>query len=346
MPGKDEPARNLIFSSFPGPPTIGTAAHGHSAWRLGRQWGGYPELEWTFGIFLERVRAFGGRLRADFYDDLSDFDTTRLLIRVSNLLLRQREPSYPSVGVSFEYFDSAYRVKDGRLRCDDTPFRGRHSVATVDHDDPDEIKFPNTWDPPRWGDGGYGYITREYFQQHVDSVWTRWSASGGPSIPFRRCMERAEAKGIPEEEHLVRCWPTHNEFWTQTVGTRDRPLTMLNWNVYSLEARTLVEVIEVRDENQILGRAHLCYDEHAPTLRELFVHPDRRREGVGLILEGTAAESARDKGAVALQIWLRPADARERLIDAPLGFARTLGYEWEDVAMRRPNVVKIARRNL
>jgi GNAT superfamily N-acetyltransferase len=76
------------------------------------------------------------------------------------------------------------------------------------------------------------------------------------------------------------------------------------------------------------------------------VHPDRRREGVGLILEGTAAEWARDKGAVALQIWLRPADARERLIDAPIGFARTLGYEWEDVEMRRPDVVKIARRSL
>jgi GNAT superfamily N-acetyltransferase len=232
------------------------------------------------------------------------------------------------------------------LPCEDTPFRGRHSVRTVDHADPDEIKFANTWDPPRWGDAGYGYITRDYFERHVDSVWTRWSASGGPSIPFRRCMERAEADGVPEDETLWRCWPTHNEFWTQMVGFDDHPLTMLNWNVYSLEARALVEVIEVRDENQILGRAHLLYGEHAATLRELFVHPDRRREQVGRILEGTAARWARDKGAATLQIWLREADARQRLIDAPLGFASSLGYEWEDVEMRRPNIVKIARRNL
>jgi GNAT superfamily N-acetyltransferase len=339
-------ARNLIFSSFPGPPKIGTAPEGHPGWRLGREWGGYPEFEWTFGIFVERVNAFGGRLRAHFYDDLSDFDTARLLIRVSNILLGQREPSYPTVGVSFEYFDSAYRVVDGRLPCDDTPLRGRHAVATVDHADPDEIKFPNTWDPPRWGDAGFGYVTREYFERHVDSVWTRWSASGGPSIPFMRCMERAVADGVPEDERLVRCWPTRNEFWTQTVGTSARPLTMLNWNVYSMNTGGLVEVIEIRDENQIVGRAHMFDDERAPTLRELFVHPNRRREGVGQILEGTAAEWARDKGADTLQVWLREADARERLIEAPLRFASSLGYEWEDVEMRRPNVVKIARRSL
>jgi GNAT superfamily N-acetyltransferase len=159
-------------------------------------------------------------------------------------------------------------------------------------------------------------------------------------------MERAEATGVPEGERLVRCWPSRNEFWTQTVGTYARPFTMLNWNVYSMDTGALVEVIEVRDENQIVGRAHIFYDEHAPTLRELFVRPDRRREGVGMLLESTAAAWARDKGADTLQIWLRAADARERLIEAPLGFASSLGYEWKDVEMRRPNVVKIARRSL
>jgi hypothetical protein len=47
-----------------------------------------------------------------------------------------------------------------------------------------------------------------------------------------------------------------------------------------------------------------------------------------------------------MQIWLREADARERIIGAPTGFAASLGYEWKDVEMRRPNVVKIARRTL
>lgn len=283
---------------------------------------------------------------AYFYEDIHDFETARLLIRLSSVLISRGEPSYPSVGLAFEYFDSAYRVVDGRLRSDDTPFRGRHAVVAWDHADEDETRFVHSWDPPLWGDGGYGYISRQYFERHVDAVYARWSASGGPSIAFKRCMERAETLRLPAEERLPHCWPARNTFWTQEVGADDRAFTMLNWRVYSMAMGALVEVIEVRDENEVVGRAHLCYDEHTPTLRELFVHPGRRREHIGSLLEGTVAEWVRDQGGSILQIWLREADARERIIGAPLAFAAALGYEWEDAQMSRPNVVKIARRTL
>lgn len=314
-------------------------------WKLSREWSGYPDLEWTFGIFRERITAFGGRIPAYFYDDIHDFETTRLLVRLSNILIAQRQPSYPTVGIGFEYFDSAYRVPDGRLRCDDTPFRGRHAVIAVDHNDTEEIRFINSWNPPYWGDGGYGYLTREYFERHVDAVYARWSASGGPSIPFRHCIERASAQGIPEDDRIVNCWPTSNVFWTQEVAT-EHSLTMLNWKTYSMATGALVEVIEVRDQNEVIGRAHLYHDEQTPTLRELFVHPSRRREHIGSLLEGTVAKWVQDQGATELRIWLREADARERIIEAPLRFATALGYEWEDIQMSRPNVVKIARRTL
>jgi GNAT superfamily N-acetyltransferase len=341
----EEPRKLVIASHFPGPPEVGTAGDGHDGWRLSRLWGGYPELEWTFGVFGERVKALGGQIPAYFYEDVADFDTARWLVRMGSALVHRREPSYPSVGLGFEYLDSAYRVVDGHLVCDGGPFRGRHSVAAVDHTDMEEIKFANSWDPPRWGDGGFGYVSREYFDRHVDAVHARWSASGGPSLAFKRCMERAERLSFPSKERLVKCWPMRNDFWTQEVATADRSFTMLNWAVYSVDNGALVDVIEIRDKNEVVGRAHLHHDE-VPTLRELFVRPERRREGVGSLLEGTAAEWARDYGCGAMQIWLREADARERIIGAPIAFAASRGYDWEDVEMRRPNVVKIARRTL
>jgi GNAT superfamily N-acetyltransferase len=342
---EQQPTKLVIASHFPDPPTVGTAGEGHDGWRLSRQWGGYPELEWTFSIFAERIRALGGRLPAYFYEDVTDFEIARWLVRVGTILVSRGEPSYPSVGLGFEYLDSAYRVPDGRLVCDGTPYRGRHSVAAVDHTDMEEIKFINSWDPPSWGDGGFGYVSREYFEQHVDDVHARWSATGGPSIVFGRCMERAEKLSFPREERLMKCWSTRNVFWKQEVATADQQLAMLNWTVYSIATGVLVDVIEIRDENEVVGRVHLYHDEVA-TLRELFVRPERRREGIGSILEGTAAEWARDYGHAAIQIWLREADARERVIGAPIAFAASRGYIWEDIKMRRPNVVKIAHRTL
>lgn len=120
---------------------------------------------------------------------------------------------------------------------------------------------------------------------------------------------------------------------------------MLNWVVYSMETGGPVEVIEVRDGDKAVGRAH-CFLGDEPTLRELFVLPTRRREGIGTLITETAAQRMRDMGYSDLRAWLREADARQRVIGGPLALAASLGASWEDVAMRRPNVVKIARRRL
>ena len=95
----EEPTKLVIASHFPGPPEVGTAGEGHDGWTLSRLWSGYPELEWTFGVFGERVKAFGGQIPAYFYEDVSDFDTARWLVRMSSALVSRHEPSYPSVGL-------------------------------------------------------------------------------------------------------------------------------------------------------------------------------------------------------------------------------------------------------
>lgn len=342
----EAPVRRVIGSHFPSPArVVGTAPL--ELWRSARRWSLYPELEWTYGIFMGRITAVGGLVPAYFYEDLTDFELTRLLVRVGNVLASEGRPSLPVINIGLEYFDSAYRTVDGRLTSDGTPFRGRHWVVAEDHADMDEIMFPNSWNPARWGDKGFGYISREYFERHADAVLAGWPASGGPSPAFVRCLERADTLRRPMNEHLVRCWPARNVFWTQDVASDRAEFTMLNWSVNSVATGVPVDVIEVREGDVILGRAHLFHeDDTAFTLRELFIHPERRREHIGLLMEGTAAEWARANGAGELRVWLRDADARARVAEAPLGFAISRGYEWEDVEMRRPNIVKIGRRPL
>lgn len=341
----DDPVRRVIFRDFPRAKRLLEDADPRSGWRLAREWGGYPDLEWTFGIFSERIAALEAVIPAYFYEDLSSFDTARRLIRIRNVLLSRRVPTFPSVGLGFEYFDSAYRSVDGRL-VDGTPFRGRHSVATIDHENEEEIRFPNTWKPPYWGDHGYGYITRDYFEKHVDQVYTRWSAAGGPSASLTRCLAQEATQRLLEEERFVHCWArARNIFWTQEVSTDAQAFTMLNWTVLSMDTGGPVEVIEVRDGEEVVGRAH-CFIEAEPTLRELFVLPSRRREGIGTLIAETATEWVRDTGHSELLIWLREADARERVAGAALAFGDSLGAAWEDVEMRRPNIVKIARKKL
>jgi GNAT superfamily N-acetyltransferase len=296
-----DPRRLDIVPFFPAAPKVGTAPEGREGWKLCREWGGYPELEWTFGIFRERILAFGGTLPAYFYEELSDFDTARTLLRYSSHLQMKRSRAFPSIGLSFRYFDSAYRTTTGRL-TDDGAFRGRHAVTTVDHEDLAEIKFRNTWNPPYWGDKGFGYVTRDYFDHYVESVHVRWCASGGPCIAHKRCMETARTRRLPEEERMIDCWArARNVFWQQMVGDEEHPFTMLNWQVYSVADGSLVDVIEMRDQDEIVGRTHLYYDEENASIRELFVRPTRRREYIGSILEGTAAEWARNLGAKTLR---------------------------------------------
>ncbi len=340
-----EPVRRVIFRDFPRATKLLDTDDPRDGWRLSRLWGGYPDLEWTFGIFRERISALEGIAPAYFYEDLTWFETARRLIRIGSVLLSRNVPTFPSVGLGFDYFDSAYRSIDGRL-TDGAPFRGRHAVATIDHEDENEIRFPNSWNPPYWGDSGFGYITRGYFEKHVDAVLTRWSAAGGPSQALNRCMERETTLRLPEEERFVHCWAeARNVFWTQQVSTDTQTFTMLNWVVYSMDTGGPVEVIEVRDGDEAVGRAH-CFLGDEPTLRELFVLPTRRREGIGTLITETAAQWMRDMGYSDLRAWLREADARQRVIGGPLALAASLGASWEDVAMRRPNVVKIARRRL
>jgi GNAT superfamily N-acetyltransferase len=323
----------------------------HGLWWLGREWSGYPELEWTPAIFPDRVHALSGHVKLLFYEQITDFDTARYLIRMGTLMRSRREPSYPSVSLGFVYFDDAYYVTDGRLRlpAEGERPRGRHYVATVDSEDVNELAFVNTWGP-RWGNNGHGAITREYFDAHVDAVLTRWSAVAGPSFAYIDCLNRLETRRIPLSEQRPHCWPTPNsDFQTEEIWVRGYRHDLLTWKVISMSTRRVVYVYEVRNALRIIGRAHLFFEfgeTDSAILRELFVLPAFRRRGYGSLLEEIATERAVVSSLSRIEIWLHEGDARERVRPAAEQFAISRGYSWADVSMTRPNIVAIATKEL
>lgn len=284
-----------------------------------------------------------------FYEQLSRFDTARLLIRLGTVLRARGEPSHPSVFLGFRYFDSAYRAPDGRLRlpAKDEPFRGRHYVGAVDSDDPDVLAFANSWGE-RWGRKSLGVITREYFEAHVDAVLARWSAVAGPSPDMFECLNRPETRRLPQRDHWPHCWPTRNsKFWAEEIWYRDMRHQLLTWDVFSMATGGAVRVYEVRNPLRIIGRVHLFFErDDTATLRELFVLPNFRRRGYGSLLEEIATDEAVRCSLRRVHIWLHEGDARPRVRPAAEQFATSRGYVWANVTMTRPNVVAIATKEL
>jgi GNAT superfamily N-acetyltransferase len=344
-PTYDPPFRT-IDRHFPGPPHLGIPLAHDDIWQAGREWGGYPELEWVFARFMDRILAFGGRGKAYFYEPLTDFDTVRLILRLHSILLERGIQSSPSIVVGFQYFDSAYRTADGRLPMPlaPDPYRGRHYAIGADCENGDQIAFWG-WNH-QWGDHGRGYLSRDYFEAYVDLVMVRWYALGGPSRAFQRCLDRLDTQRLPKNEHLAHCWPAPNSFQQGTEQINGIPHTVLYWEVTSLQTGCTVDVLEVRDPQQVVGRAHIYHEDDKSSLRELFILPSLRRRGYGSFLEDIAVTRTRDYGHTELELWLHEDDARSRVRATAEHFGESRSYCWRQVSMRRPNVVAIGTKEI
>lgn len=165
----------------------------------------YPDLEWTFPVLGGRYWAMTGAIPAFFYEKLLTFDQTRWVVWLSYELTQKRKNLWPTVEAGFDYFPRAYRTTTGRLELPEAeePFAGRHAVSLVGFKD-DCLLFRNSWGP-EWGDGGYGYISREYFDAHVTTVDVRWSSAVGPSPAMNRCLGRIKHSARSNDD-IVRCW--------------------------------------------------------------------------------------------------------------------------------------------
>lgn len=200
------------------------AGRGHEFWTAARRLGGELHLEYTFAEFVLRTLAlepeagpYEPRGLDLSYEQLQHWDDVVGVLSVNDQLTAGGVPEgwQYIVSVGMRFFDSGYRARDGRLPLPaaDDPFRGRHSVGVLGVSDEGELAFANSWGR-KWGDDGIGYISRLYFEEHVDSVLVTRLAWLGPSGEMDRDMaRRAWTAGRPGRalpRDFVESWSTGN----------------------------------------------------------------------------------------------------------------------------------------
>jgi GNAT superfamily N-acetyltransferase len=329
-----------------------------------RALGDEPDLEWTFFLLLLRSFALtpekGGRLTGIdlHYEPLSSWEDTLEAFRVNAALLalEQVDPELLArITVGLELFEGAYRAEGGRLRLPmrEEPFRGRHSVVVVgltdDHPDAinPELVFRNTWGE-RWGDSGLGYIGREYFEAHVDSVWLARPSWIGPSPRMEEATKQRSWQrgggGAIEAMDLLQSWLTINNVLVSDVVVRGREYRLQRRVSFSARMNNpRFEVIDIRrPEGQICGRCHLTVAGNVTRVEELFVDPAMRRQGLGSELLQRTLTRARIFRSTAVELLLHEADAGRGLARA-IAFGTSHGAEWDHRGSRRPNVVSVGR---
>lgn len=318
-------------------------------------------LEWTFPLFLHRALALQQEHGPEtprgldiVYEPLATWDDVFFVLRLRDALLNAENAalSVPEVSLGLEVFDGVFRAPQGRLALParDEPFRGRHAVGFLDIWSDDELRFLNSWGS--WGDDGAGYISRSYFEHHVDAAWVTRASWFGPSpameTELRATAWRAGRPGRVEFGDVLKHWKTGNRPFGKEVRLRGVDYSVKCRSTYSLRGEMQrLQMADVRCDERVVGRLHLRHDlvRNRTFVEELFVSPADRRRGIAMLLiEDIATELARRQGAQQMQLWLHEADADDDGAQSARAFADRLGFQWHDTAMRRPNILGIAER--
>jgi GNAT superfamily N-acetyltransferase len=302
----------------------------------------------------ERFVALSGRIPGYYYDDVDDFETVRMMLRVCTRI-RQLDRdtgrinafAYPSVALGCKYFESAYRSTDGRLRRqgEHDPFRGRHFVSALDDVDLQAIRFQNSWRDD-WGDRGFGYIDEDYFNAHTETAFVRWSSVTGPSPEMTAWLARAEQADVPYPLNVFVCWQAPNMCATTAVEKDRRIHTITRWQTISLCTSELVDAVELRNGIEIVGRLHVKHSEQISTITELFVRPRLRGRGYGQLLYETAVQAAHENHSKTLHAWLRRGDHREPAVAGAKALAARTGFTWSEKISVLPPLAAIASKNI
>jgi hypothetical protein len=154
-------------------------------WMAARNISDEPAQSWTFPRFIDRVIAATPKGIDHAYEDLSNWDEVHAALFHVEMLAQRGYTGRLGLTVTLgmEIFDSALRSLTGRLSLPtaDDHYRGRHVVTAIGFEpDRGDIVFRNSWGE-RWGDRGLGYVTRSYFEKHVDAIVLRRPTWIGPS---------------------------------------------------------------------------------------------------------------------------------------------------------------------
>jgi GNAT superfamily N-acetyltransferase len=328
----------------------------HNIWMAARNISDEPAQSWTFPRFIDRVVAATPKGIDHAYEDLSSWDEVHAALFHKEVLAQRGFSGRLGLTIilGMELFDSALRSVTGRLSLPtaDDHYRGRHVVATVGFEpDGREIAFRNSWGE-RWGDHGLGYVTRSYFEKHVDAIILKRPTWIGPSPKMSQAERQLQwSRGTIKSVDPV----AYFEAWFTPNPIRHEQVT-INGDAHNLRRRMLYtfanhlpfDVVELRRGEDFCGRMHVIHDRlNAESMvPEIWLPPSIRRLGYGRYLESVACTLATDVGTSRIRLLLNEADAGEIGQPRAVSFAQEAGYEWTSVEMRRPNIVGTAAKDL
>lgn len=322
-----------------------------SLWLRARALGDEPEQQWTFPLLANRAIASDPDGLTRSYEHLRTWEEVAGVLTLTGNLVEHGLPQEYAyfVNLGLELFDGVYYAPAGNLQLPRRrePFRGRHSVGAFALDG-ERLVFQNSWGQ-RWGDRGIGYISRDYFETHVDLVLVSRSSVCGPSPAMaselaRRRWRSGHLTAEPSARELVEAWLKPSPFRSYRVDHRGEQLAVATRTLTSATGLRM-DVLEARSGRQFIGRVHLHHGAGLETVAdEFWVTPVRRRQGYGGLLLGVAETIAREEGAESLRLLLHETDAARK--ERGRGFATAMGYTWTEVAERRPNLVGVADKSL
>ncbi len=324
-------------------------------WLAARSLGDEPEQQWTFPLLLDRHLALSSAPVAHMYEDVNSWAGLTSLMEAAEVLTHFGVPDNENISVSlgFTVHEEVLHSKDGRLMpaTPTEPYRGRHNVAALGWDgNADEVVIRNSWGAG-WGDNGLGYVSRSFFQAHVDSVVVRRAPHVGPSRAMNDWM-RAETwrqgrAGRPAASDFPRGWRVENRIKAKVIQLDRNGYDLLMRELLDLENYKPLRLIELRDGYELAARAHLAeVGNKGGLLTEFWVPPGVRRRGFGRYLYDEIALLSGAIGYTELTLALNEADASERGIARAQGFADALGLELTPVTRKRPCVTAQATLSL
>jgi len=311
---------------------------------------GFPG-EGTFNLAVCRTLAFYGMRHASrqlFYEPLHSYDSVVTALQLRSQLEFQPRLFGDHLNMVFVAFPSARSAAGGVLEMPhqgEAPIGG-HAVALVDVEDGGQaLVFANSWGRA-WGDHGFGYMSREYFERHILDVWLMRRARWGPSSFNYKRLTTAQ-----NHQEFARSWMLENPRWITRTRINGSGHRLVTYETLSVEEGCRAEVIEIQDGRGLrLAWAelfHLPQQKGGVTLaKEFFVWPGARRRGYGTVLEELATEVAVRNGAPELHLLFHEMDAQIQVRAAGRRFAQRLGYRWRWRRSRIPNTVGVAEKRL
>ncbi len=242
-----------------------------SAWPHDANHRGWPPVE-PPGLDGLALKA-----RVPYYVRVWDLDELKYALLESH-------PVLCVLDATTDWFDAPSGDVPGRAV--DTEAIGRHCVTVLGYDDgTDRLTFANSWGD-KWGNGGLGSVTYEYYRLRMHEAWL-------VGMPVNLKETQPHASGLP----------------------------LLNWGVQSaLGVVHCVEVYDLKDDER-LGWAFATDRERGYLeVEDLFVRPSARQKGVGRELCEMLLELSEEL-RLPLRLWVSEVDT----LDNPSGVESVAG---------------------